>query len=103
MNPVDSTLLPNITSAELFEFAESEIQQNDPFTLEEIYNDLIQLAKILKIKIKKKPLVSIKKITPSIINVSDIEAINNLEKKTIPYMKKIEQNQIILINLLNAF
>jgi hypothetical protein len=96
-------LLPNVTSAELFEFAESEIQQNDPSTLEEIYNDLIHLAKFLKIKIKKKPLILIKKITTTTIPTSDIQAITNLEKKMIPYMKKIEQNQIILINLLNAF
>ena len=101
-NIYETKLIPKISSDDLIAFAESEIQQNDPDTIVEIYNSVIHLANFLKIKIKKIPLIKIPKLLASSpIDVKNLQAVMKLEKKMLPYIKKIEQNQIILINLFN--
>ena len=93
-------LIPKITSDELEDFANSEIQQNDPKTLKEVYKSILHLATFLKVKnLPKldKNLFKFPKITHLIANTN--EQLNQLEKNMLPYMQKLEQVQNQLIKL----
>ena len=82
------------------DFANSEIQQNDPKTLKEVYKSILHLATFLKVKnLPKldKNLFKFPKITHSIANTN--EQLNQLEKNMLPYMQKLEQVQNQLIKL----
>ena len=105
--------IPRITSLQLEEFANSSIQQNDAETLEYMYSDIAHLWGVIQNNNQLKPnnnqlkLDNIKvenypKLSNTQVLSNDKEEITKLEKDTLPYMIKLEQAQISIINLLTA-
>ena len=99
-----SIFLPKITSLDLKEFANSDIQQIDPDTIEFIYNSLLHFLE-KKQNIKYNSTSILITIYPEIPNIQvsnkDHKAIAKLEESMMPYIIQIEQAQIALIKLLN--
>ena len=94
--------LPKITSSDLKEFANSDIQQIDPDTIQFIYNSLVHfLEKKQNIKYKNQLITTYPKIPNTQVSNKDHKAIAELEESMMPYILQIEQAQIALIILLN--